>query len=409
VNLTAKTVAGLELPAGKTDHIAWDREVKGFGFRLRTGAGGHVLRSWVVQYRRAGGSRRITLGNAAVLTAEQARIAARKLLGAVAIGEDPAGDRADRRAKDAHSFRSVVEEYLAAKKADLRPRTFVETTRYLTGDYFKALHGMPVDTITRKDIAGRLVAITRQNSSIVAARARAVLSAFFVWTMSMGYLEDAKANPVIGTIEPKGSEGRTRVLTDDELAAIWNACGDDDYGKIVRLMILTGCRRKEIGGMRWGELDEDAGTWTIPKERAKNKRAHKLPLPAAAWEIIGCVPKMAGRDCLFGTRADAGFTIWGIGKAALDRALGDTVAPFVLHDVRRAVATGMADIGIQPHIIEQVLNHVSGHKSGVAGIYNRSSYEREVKTALAMWSDHVRARVAGEERVIVPFGPTSAA
>ena len=408
MNLTQKAVSGLQMPPGKTDHIAWDREVKGFGYRLRTGAGGHVLRSWVVQYRRAGGSRRITLGNAAVLSAEQARIAAKKLLGAVAIGEDPAGDRADRRAKDQHSFRSVVEEYLAAKKPDLRPRTFFEVTRYLTGDYFKALHGMPVDTITRKDIAGRLVAITRQSSSIVAARARAVLSSFFVWVMSMGYFEDAKANPVIGTIEPRGSEGRTRVLTDDEIAAIWNACGDDDFGKIVRLMILTGCRRKEVGGMAWSEFDPDAGTWTLPAARAKNKRAHTLPLPAAAWGIVATVPKMAGRDQLFGSRAAAGYTNWGIGKAALDRAIGDTVAPWVLHDLRRGTATKMADIGIPPHIVEQILNHVSGHKSGVAGIYNRSSYATEVKTAMMTWADRMRAVVAGDERKILPFAPPAA-
>ena len=172
-------------------------------------------------------------------------------------------------------------------------------------------------------------------------------------------------------------------------------------------MILTACRRQEIGGMCWSEFNPD-GTWTLPAERAKNKRAHTLPLPPPAWEIIAGVPKMAGRDQLFGTRA-AGYTNWGPGKAALDRALGDTVAPWTLHDIRRTVATRMADLKVQPHIIETVLNHQSGHKGGIAGIYNRSSYSTEVKNALAMWSDHVRAMVAGEERVVVPFGPTSAA
>ena len=111
---------------------------------------------------------------------------------------------------------------------------------------------------------------------------------------------------------------------------------------------------------------------------------------------------MAHRDHLFGVRGD-GFRAWADGKAALDKRLGDTVAPFVLHDIRRSVATGMADIGVQPHIIETILNHQGGHKRGLAGIYNRSSYQREVKAALALWEDHVRALVEGGERVIVPL------
>jgi integrase len=115
---------------------------------------------------------------------------------------------------------------------------------------------------------------------------------------------------------------------------------------------------------------------------------------------------MVGRDQLFGVRA-AGYTTWGLSKASLDRALGDTVAPWTLHDLRRTVTTRMADIGIQPHVIEQVLNHVSGHKGGVAGIYNRSSYANEVRTALALWADHVQA-IAGDERKILPFGTTAA-
>jgi integrase len=152
--------------------------------------------------------------------------------------------------------------------------------------------------------------------------------------------------------------------------------------------------------MQWSELDADAGTWTIPGARTKNGREHTLPLPPAAWAIIDAVPRMASRDYLFGMRGD-GFRAWADGKAELDKRLGDTVAPFVLHDIRRSVATKMADLGIAPHVIEQILNHQGGHKGGVAGIYNRSSYQREVKAALALWSDHVRALVEGGERVIV--------
>jgi integrase len=399
MQLTAKAVAALQMPASKTDVIYFDDASPGFGYRLRAGAGGKVLRSWIAQYRRAGGTRRITLGPAGVLSAEQARLAAKKVLAAAALGQDPQADRIDRRDKDQHSFRTVVAEHLKAKKPDVRARTHIELTRYLTGVYFKPLHAMPVDTITRKDVAARLVAITRESGSITAARARAAINGFFVWAMQMGYVE---ANPVIGTIQPKDSEGRSRVLTPAELAAIWRGCGDDDHGRIVRVLILTGCRRQEIGGMAWGELDAEAGAFTIPSARSKNGREHTLPLPSAAWAIINRVPHMAHRDYLFGIRGD-GFRAWADGKAELDKRLGDTVAPFVLHDIRRSVATGMANLGVQPHVVEQILNHVSGHKSGVAGIYNKSSYEREVKAALALWADHVRVLAEGGERKVLNF------
>jgi integrase len=366
--------------------------------RLRAGAGGKVLRSWVAQYRRAGGSRRITLGNAAVLSAEQARKEAKKALGRVAIGEDPQAGRQDRRSKDRLSTRAVIEEYCAAKESEVRPRSLYAIKRYLlTGRYFRPLHSMPIDTVSRKDIAARLVAISREASPITAACARVALNAFFVWAMQMGMTE---TNPVIGTIRPQDSQGRSRVLTDAELAAIWKACGDDDHGRIVRLLILTACRRQEVGSMRWNELNADAGTWTIPAERTKNGRAHTLPLPPAAWAIVNSVPRLASRDFLFGVHGD-GFHGWGYGKDALTEALGDLVQPWVLHDIRRSVATKLADIGVQPHVIEQILNHVSGHKAGIAGIYNRSSYEREVKAALALWADHVRALAEGGERKVV--------
>ena len=115
---------------------------------------------------------------------------------------------------------------------------------------------------------------------------------------------------------------------------------------------------------------------------------------------------MVGRDQLFGERSDLGFTQWGA-KRDLDARLGGQVAEWKLHDLRRTCATGMADIGVQPHIIEAVLNHVSGHKVGVAGIYNRSSYEREVRAALALWADYVRAIAEGGERKVLAFSQTA--
>jgi integrase len=300
--LTAKTVAAAKLPAGKTDAIIFCSEMPGFGLRLRC-SGDQVRRSWIIQYRRAGATRRFLLGSAEVLSAEQARVAAKKMLATVALGEDPQADKAERRAKDSHTLRALVAEYLAAKKGTVRPRTHGALAAYLTGSYFKPLHAIPVDTVTRKDVAARLVAITREHGSIVAARARGALSTFYVWAMGNGL---AELNPVVGTLKPKDAEARERVLDDRDLAHIWRAAGDDAYGKVIKLLILTGARRAEVGGMRWSEIDRKRAVWLVPATRTKNGRPLMLPLPPLAMTIIESVPERVGRDHLFGTRSSEG-------------------------------------------------------------------------------------------------------
>jgi integrase len=217
--------------------------------------------------------------------------------------------------------------------------------------------------------------------------------------MQMGVVEH---NPIIGTIQPKGGKPRERVLSDEELGAIWRACGDDDHGRIIRLLILTACRRAEIGDMAWSELDDPKQpiTFTVPAARSKNGRAHTLPLTPAMRDIIQQVPQMATRDQLFGQRSH-GFTRWAKAKAELDARSG--VVNWTVHDLRRSAATKLADLGVQPHIVEQLLNHQSGHKAGSAGIYNRSSYERDVRAALLMWEDRIRTLVEGGERKVLAF------
>jgi integrase len=219
------------------------------------------------------------------------------------------------------------------------------------------------------------------------------LSAFFSWAIADGLLGNG-ANPVDGSHRPDDPTPRDHVPTAAELVAIWNACGDDDFGRIVRLLILLGNRRAEVGGLCWSELDLDAGTWTLPAERSKNHRALTVVLPPRALAIIASVPR-TNRDHLFGDRTASGFTSWGGCKLDLDRRLGEAVKPWRLHDLRRAVATGMADLGVEPHHIEAALNHFSGHRRGVGGTYNRSTYERAVAAALARWSEHVLALVEG--------------
>jgi integrase len=399
MKLTAKAVAALTLPAGKSDVIFFDDTMPGFGFRLRAGANGKVMRSWVCQYRRAGATRRVLIGNAEVVGAEQARVAAKKVLGAVAMGQDPSADRASRRDKDRASLRALIEEFLAAKERQLRARSFVEVKRYLTTGYFKPLHSLPIDQISRRDVSARVVAIARESGAPTAARAKGALSNLFVWAMQMGLVE---SNPTIGSAQPEEGKPRSRVLADEELAAIWRACAGDDYGRVIKLLILSGCRRAEIGDLRWSELDdpEQPSSFTIPASRSKNKRPHTLPVMPMMGEIITGVPRLASRDQLFGLRSH-GFTAWYDGKPALDKRSG--VRDWVVHDLRRTVATRMADLGVQPHIIEAVLNHYSGHRAGVAGTYNRSPYANEVRNALASWHDHLRTIIAGGERKVLNF------
>jgi len=235
-------------------------------------------------------------------------------------------------------------------------------------------------------VAAQLQQIVQQSGAASAARARSDLSALFTWAMKEGLCEN---NPVIATNNPgAGHQPRDRVLSNAELRLVWRACQDDDFGRITRLLVLTGCRREEIGGLLWSEVEGDAVT--ISGQRTKNHRAHVLPLPAVALDLLPAA--RAARPYVFGSRGE-GFSAWAYSKMRLDTRIAETVgkplAHWTMHDLRRSAATGMADLGVEPHIIEAILNHISGHKAGVAGVYNRAPYEKQKRAALAQWADHV--------------------
>jgi integrase len=386
VQITTKAVAALTLPANKTDAIFFDDNLTGFGIRLRRGPDGGVGRSYVAQYRHAGRSRRVRIADVAVLTADQARAKAKKILAEAALGGDPQAAKTERRAKDADTFRSAVDAYLGAKQGAVRKSTAYEVRRYLTGKYFRPLHNTPLDKITRRDVSSTLLAISRENGVRTASVCRSTLSAFFSWAIASGILD--QNNPVTGTPRPTTSKPRKRVLSDDELVTIWNACREDDYGRIGRLLILTGCRRQEVGGMGWAEIQD--GIWTIPGERTKNGQDHAVPLPPQAIRIIETVPRWVGRNFLFGT-SERGYRRWSNSKRELDERSG--VRKWMLHDIRRTVATRLGDLKVPPHVIEVCLNHVGGFRAGVAGTYNRAGYVDEVRAALTMWARHVEKLV----------------
>jgi integrase len=298
------------------------------------------------------------------------------MLGQAADGNDPAAPRSD-------AVSAVVEEYLVWAAKSLRPSTISETERYLRHSW-RSLHRLPVTGVKRRDVARGLAEIEAAHSPTVAARARAALSGMFSWAIREGY--EIPANPVYGTNRPLANASRDRVLSDAELAAIWRACNDSDYSRIVRLLILTAQRRDEIGKLQWREVDRDRAVIMLPGERTKNHRDHTVPLSPQALALLP--DPILGRDWVFGI--GKGFSGYGRAKPLLDERSG--VSGWRLHDLRRTTATMMADkLGVLPHIVEAILNHASGHKAGPAGIYNRAKYLDQMRDALFRWADYVEA------------------
>jgi integrase len=293
----------------------------------------------------------------------------------------------------------VIDRYLEAKQDVLRPNSYKAAKRYL-GEHWKPLHGRPLDAIKRADVAARLQETIKAYGRTSAARGRDNLSALFGWAMKEGLCE---ANPVLATNDPtEGMQPRDRVLNDDEIRAIWNACDDDDSGRIVRLLLLTGCRREEIGSLKWSEVN-DTGLMTIPGTRTKNRRTLELTLPAIAVDILRLVPRQDDRDFVFG-RFGRAFSGWSAAKLRLDSrivmATGKPLSPWRLHDLRRTMRTGLGKLGVQPHVAELAINHVKG---GVEAIYDRHRYQLEIKAALARWAEHVLALVEGRESKVIPL------
>jgi integrase len=390
MKLTAQELAKHKWP-DRSDCIVFDDQIAGFGLRKRDGQ-----QSWVFQYAIGAGAARITrrikIGDYPALSPVKARKEAEDLHAKVHLHGDPAIERRKNRIEAGKTFAKLVDQYLEFKESQLRPRSFAEVKRHLEVNA-KSLHSLPLVSVDQAAIATCLSAVAR-GGAIAANRTRASLSAMFVWAMGEGL---AAANPVINT-NRREEKTRDRVLSGDELRTIWRALEDDDYGVIVKLLTLTGQRANEIAGLRWSEVDLRKGLISLPGERTKNGKPHDIAIAETARSLLE-VREKTDRDLIFG-RGDGPFSGWSKAKAALDsRAVG--LKHWTIHDVRRSVATGMADIGIQPHVIEAVLNHVSGHKGGIAGIYNRAQYSAEKAQALARWDEHLQEVVAGRGSKIV--------
>jgi integrase len=391
VRLTAQTVRTIALPAGVADKVFFDSDLPGFGLRVRaTGA-----KTWMVQYAISGRTRRIVLGSTAVLNPGKARETAKDLLAQVRLGRDPADEKAQARVKAAETIGALLPRFLQRQRARLKPRSYQEVERHLL-IHAKPLHGYPIESIVRRTIAIRLAEIEEASGPAAANRVRGSLSAFFAWAAREGYVD---SNPVAFTNKAVENGARERVLSDDELVAIWRGAGDGQYGAIVKVLMLTGARRDEVASLRWDEIDFDEETITLPPARTKNKREHVIPLSECARSILAAQPRRieaAGteRDLVFG-HGVSGWQDWSGSKADLDARMGNAFE-WTLHDFRRSLSTALHDrFGVLPHVVEAILGHVGGHRGGVAGVYNKAIYLEERRRALQRWAEHIESLVTG--------------
>src|SRR5262245_1720799 len=355
--------------------------VTGLALRIRA-AGSH---RFMFFYRLDGKQQRIVIGDATAMDLDIARKKARGYRVAIDNGDDPTMQKNAKRTAAGLTVARIVEQYLAVR-TDMRPRALIEITRHLQ-ETWKPLHSLPLASVTRPIVAERLREVTKENGPVGANRARSSLSRLYSWAVGEGLCND---NPVSGTNKNKEST-RDRVLSDAELVKIWLAAPDGMYGRIVKGLMRTGQRRDEICSLQWSEFDLQKALLAFPGERTKNHRPHDVPLSALAISVLEAQPRIVGRDLTFG-EGKGGYSGWSRSKEALDAACG--VKDWTLHDLRRTAATRMADLGVQPHIVEAALNHVSGHKGGIAGIYNRAAYAAEKRAALDLWASHLQVEIA---------------
>jgi integrase len=378
--------------------LIWDKAVIGFGARCQLRDVFYVLR-----YRLSKRQRMVTIGrHGSPYTVDTARNEAKRMLGLVAQEVDP------RAPPSTDTFIGIANLYLERKRLTIRPSSFNRIERHLRL-YSQPLHHSPLADINRRMVAQRLAEIETNSGSITRNRVRASLSAMFVWAIKEGLIE---LNPVTGTGRA-AENSRHRTLSPGELSQILKCLPtttryprshshSQEFGEIVRLLVLTGQRREEIGGLRWSEVDLNRKMIVLPPERTKNNQLHELSLSKPAYEIIERRhmmraypmieanvmgqprPTIVKSEFVFGRR----FNSWSWNKKVLDKQFN--IPPWTIHDIRRSVATLMAEeLNILPHIIEAILNHISGHKAGVAGIYNRARYQAQMKEALEDWANYV--------------------
>jgi integrase len=366
---------------------------RGLGVRVAAGGG----KSYLAQYTLGGQKRRIPLGACSAISLAAARAAVQEILGLVATGRDPAAERkaavleaARKAAHEALTLGALLMQWEALHLADKRERYRAEAVRAIKNAFVDRLN-WPAADLSRATVVRVLDGLARDGKRAMASRTAAYGRACYHWAVKRGSLASNPFQDLPLAPTPK----RERVLTDDELRAVWEATsGPGPFNAIVRTLILTGQRREEVAGMAWSEVAPDLSAWTIPTGRAKTGAAHVMPLSVPAQAILRGAP-LTESDLVFpGLRGP--FNGFSKAKAALDKATG--VTDWRLHDLRRTMATGLQKLGVRLEVTEAVLNHIAGSRAGIVGVYQRHTWSEEKRVALAAWGAHVEAIVAHDAR-----------
>jgi integrase len=404
--------------SGKRDALVFDSGHKGAipGFGLRVFASGAA--SFTLKFALKGGkTRRVSLGEVRLTQGEcnlqrmrqwaseikdTARVLGRDIYAELETTK-AAKEAAKLEAEDAPTLRKLAPLYLRDRERGrndsgkqikkLKPKSLVETRRYLEGStrtpsIWDSIARVPLARITTPQLRDIVEKTATTSGAVTADRARVALSGFFAWAIVLRLVD---SNPTNDLAAQSLNTARDRTLSEPELVEVWKAAGDDEFGKIVKLLMLTGSRRAEVGDLAWSEIDLAARRIELPAHRCKNNRPHLIPLSDQALAILKSVPR-SERNLVFGFGA-GGYSGWSKRKRDLDARTA--LAPWTLHDIRRSVVTHLNERGLaQPHIIEATINHLGGYKGGVAGVYNRAAYYNEKRDALQRWADHLAELVA---------------
>jgi integrase len=354
-------------------------------------------KSWAVRYRHEGRTRKHTLGPLSRMDLAAAREAGRKALIAADAGRDPARQHK----QDAvNTVAAAVEQFMQRHvRRNYRPKPLKEAERLLRLYVLDNWGDRKIADVTKNDLRHMLDKLV-DDTPIAANRVHSIIRNFFNWCAA----EDIIAvSPCHGLKAPAGKESsRDRTLTDDELRAVWGAAEQVGgiFGPMVQLLILTGQRRGEVAGMERGEIHTDTRVWSLPRERVKNNRRHDVPLSRQAIEIIG-KPEHISDRYVFSLDGHKPINGFGKNRDRLHKLLPADMPEWVVHDLRRTVASGMARLGISLAVIEKVLNHVSGSFAGIVGVYQHHEFADEKRAALEKWADHVERIVSNKSGKVV--------
>jgi integrase len=370
------------LPIGKSDLVYWDIGRPGFGVKV-TPKGRKVF---VVLYRVGGAKsklRKYTIGPYGRVTLHQAQVAAQKVFTAKLEGRDPAEKREAKRRVVADRVDDLLEAYIAQHVS--QRRSGGEISRLLRREIGKAWGSRSIHEITKRDVVDVITAIEQRGAPIAANKALKTLKTFLRWCVGRAVLDQSPAD---GIPLPAKEFSRDRILTDDELARVIIAARElgGPYGGIVELLALTAQRREEVARASSDELDIERGIWTLPKSRTKNGKPHTVHLSNEAIVVLNRATKVG--PFVFSLSGTKPFQDFSRAKRDLDELSG--VKDWRLHDLRRTCVSGMARLGIPPHVADKILNHQSGTISGVAAVYQRHDFLAERKDALEQWGAHVR-------------------